>query len=106
MPRFKLLIEYDGTPFVGWQLQAGGPSVQGLIGEAIAALSGERVALYGARRTDAGGHALGHVAHFDLALDWRAARVRDALNAQLRPQPIAVLSAEKVDPGFDARFSA
>jgi tRNA pseudouridine38-40 synthase len=106
MPRFKLVIEYDGTPFVGWQLQAGGPSVQGLIGAAIAAFSGERVALYGAGRTDAGVHALGQVAHFDLARDWRADRVRDALNARLRPQPIAVLSAEKVDPGFDARFSA
>jgi tRNA pseudouridine38-40 synthase len=106
MPRFKLLIEYDGTPFVGWQLQAGGPSVQGLIAEAITAFSGERVAVYGAGRTDAGVHALGQVAHFDLARDWRADRVRDALNAQLRPHPIAVLSAEKVDENFDARFSA
>jgi len=106
MPRFKLLIEYDGTPFVGWQLQAGGPSVQGLIGEALAAFSGERVGVYGAGRTDAGVHALGQVAHFDLARDWRADRVRDALNAQLRPHPIAVLSAEKVDENFDARFSA
>ena len=106
MPRFKLLIEYDGTPFVGWQLQAGGPSVQGLIAEAIAAFCGERVAVYGAGRTDAGVHALGQVAHFDLARDWRSDRVRDALNAQLRPHPIAVLSVEKVEPGFDARFSA
>jgi len=69
MPRFKLLIEYDGTPFVGWQLQAGGPSVQGLMTEAIAAFSGERVVLYGAGRTDAGVHALGQVAHFDLDRD-------------------------------------
>jgi len=99
-------LEYDGTPFVGWQLQAGGPSVQGLMGEAIAAFSGERVTVFGAGRTDAGVHALGQVAHFDLARDWRADRVRDALNARLRPQPIAVLSAEKVDSGFDARFSA
>ena len=106
MPRFKLLIEYDGTPFVGWQLQEGGPSVQGLIGEAIAAFSGERVTVYGAGRTDAGVHALGQVAHFDLGRDWRTDRVRDALNAQLRPHPIAVLSVEKVDPDFDARFSA
>src|SRR6266536_2817689 len=106
MPRLKLVIEYDGTPFVGWQLQAGGPSVQGLIAEAIAAFSGERVAVFGAGRTDAGVHALGQVAHFDLTRDWRADRVRDALNARLRPQLIAVLSAEKVDAGFDARFSA
>src|SRR5260370_10973619 len=106
MPRFKLLVEYDGTPFVGWQLQAGGPSVQGVIAEAIAAFSAERVAVYGAGRTDAGVHALGQVAHFELARDWSVGRVRDALNAQLRPQPIAVLSAEKVDENFDARFSA
>jgi tRNA pseudouridine38-40 synthase len=103
MPRFKLVIEYDGTTFVGWQIQEGGLSVQGLIGDAVAAFSGERVTLYGAGRTDAGVHALGQVAHFDLARDWRADRVRDALNAQLRPHPIAVLSAEKVDSDFDAR---
>src|SRR5262249_39621515 len=106
MPRFKLLIEYDGTPFVGWQIQEGGLSVQRLVTDAIAAFSGERAALYGAGRTDAGVHALGQVAHFDLARDWRADRARDALNAQLRPHPIAVLSAEKVDRDFDARRSA
>jgi tRNA pseudouridine38-40 synthase len=106
MPRFKLTIEYDGTPFVGWQMQEDGPSVQGLIAEAIAAFSGEHVTLYGAGRTDAGVHALGQVAHFDLDREWRTDRVRDALNAQLRPHPIAVLSAEKVDPDFGARFSA
>ena len=106
MPRFKLVIEYDGTPFVGWQRQEGGRSVQGLIGEAVAAFSGERVGVFGAGRTDAGVHALGQVAHVDLARDWRPDRVRDALNAQLRPHPIAVLSAEKVDEHFDARFSA
>ena len=106
MPRFKLVIEYDGTRFVGWQIQAGGPSVQGVLTEAIASFSGEHVALYGAGRTDAGVHALGQVAHFDLARDWRPDRVRDALNAQLRPHPVAVLSAEQVDPAFDARFSA
>jgi tRNA pseudouridine38-40 synthase len=106
MPRFKLVIEYDGTQFVGWQIQDGGLSVQGLVTEAIAAFSGERVTLYGAGRTDAGVHALGQVAHFDLGREWRADRVRDALNAQLRPHPIAVLSAEKVEADFDARRSA
>jgi tRNA pseudouridine38-40 synthase len=106
MPRFKLVIEYDGTPFVGWQLQDGGPSVQGLVADAVAAFSGERAGVFGAGRTDAGVHALGQVAHVDLARDWRPDRVRDALNAQLRPHPIAVLSAEKVDGSFDARFSA
>jgi tRNA pseudouridine38-40 synthase len=106
MPRFKLVIEYDGTPFVGWQIQEGGLSVQGVLTGAIAAFSGERVTLFGAGRTDAGVHAVGQVAHFDLARDWRADRVRDALNAQLRPHPIAVLSAEKVDADFNARRSA
>ena len=81
MPRFKLLIEYDGTPFVGWQLQEGGPSVQGLIGDAVAAFSGERVTIFGAGRTDAGVHALGQVAHFDLARDWRTDRVLRRLDA-------------------------
>ena len=106
MPRFKLVIEYDGTPFLGWQIQAGGPSVQGVLTEAIASFCGEHVTLYGAGRTDAGVHALGQVAHFDLARDWRPDRVRDAVNAQLRPHPIAVLSADEVDAAFDARFSA
>jgi tRNA pseudouridine38-40 synthase len=106
MPRLKLVIEYDGTPFVGWQIQEGGLSVQGLVTDAIAAFSGERVTLYGAGRTDAGVHALGQAAHFDLGREWRADRVRDALNAQLRPHPIAVLSAEKVEADFDARRSA
>jgi tRNA pseudouridine38-40 synthase len=106
MPRFKLVIEYDGTPFVGWQTQGGGLTVQGLLSEAIATFSGERVTVYGAGRTDAGVHALGQVAHFDLDRDWRPDRVRDAMNARLRPHPIAVLSAEHVPESFDARFSA
>src|SRR5437870_5964991 len=106
MPRYKLLIEYDGAPFVGWQIQAGGPSVQGVITAAIAAFADERVTLHGAGRTDAGVHALGQVAHVDLARDWRPDRVRDALNAQLRPNPVAVLAVEKVPDNFDARFSA
>jgi tRNA pseudouridine38-40 synthase len=106
MPRYKLIIEYDGAPFVGWQIQRGGPSVQGVITQAVAAFAEEQVTVYGAGRTDAGVHALGQVAHIDLARDWRADRVRDALNAQLRPHPVAVLSAEKVAEGFDARFSA
>jgi len=106
MPRYRLLIEYDGGPFVGWQMQAGGPSVQGAITQAVEAFAEEKVTVYGAGRTDAGVHALGQVAHFDLARDWRADRVRDALNAQLRPHPVAVLSADKVTSAFDARFSA
>jgi tRNA pseudouridine38-40 synthase len=106
MPRYKLTIEYDGTPFVGWQVQAGGLSVQGLIETAIEALTGEKTAIQGAGRTDAGVHALGQVAHAELSKDWEPDTVRDALNAYLRPHPIAVLAAEKVAPVFDARFSA
>src|SRR5215472_9615090 len=106
MPRYRLLIEYDGTPFIGWQIQADGVSVQGLIADAIAGFAGERVAVQGAGRTDAGVHALGQVAHVDLARDWDTDTVRDALNAHLRPHPIAVLSAERAADDFDARFSA
>jgi tRNA pseudouridine38-40 synthase len=106
MPRFKLLIEYDGTPFVGWQAQDNGVSVQGVIAAAVTAFSGETVPVQGAGRTDAGVHALGQAAHVDLAKDWDTDSVRDALNFHLRPQPIAVLSAERVGEDFDARFSA
>jgi len=106
MPRYKLTIEYDGTPFVGWQVQDNGPSVQGVLTEAIAAFTGERVVVAGAGRTDAGVHALGQVAHVDLAKDWDGDTVRDAVNFHLRPRPIAVLTAEQVAENFDARFSA
>ncbi|RME99441.1 MAG: tRNA pseudouridine(38-40) synthase TruA, partial [Alphaproteobacteria bacterium] len=106
MPRFRLTIEYDGTPFVGWQLQKNGPSVQGRLSEAIEAFCGESVIPRGAGRTDAGVHALGQVAHIDLARDWPPDTVRDALNAHLRPDPVAVLHCEAVAGDFDARFSA
>ena len=106
MPRYKLTIEYDGTPFVGWQMQESGPSVAGAIVDAIERFAGERLAITGAGRTDAGVHAFGQVAHIDLSKDWDTDTVRDALNAQLRPNPVAVLSAEKVGDDFDARFSA
>ena len=106
MPRYKLTIEYDGTPFVGWQVQDNGPSVQGVLTEAIAAFTGERVVVAGAGRTDAGVHALGQVAHVDLTKDWDGDTVRDAVNFHLRPRPIAVLTAEQVAENFDARFSA
>ena len=106
MPRYKLTIEYDGTPFVGWQVQDNGPSVQGHITDAVHAFSGERAVVRGAGRTDAGVHALGQVAHFDLTNSWDTDTVRDAINAHLRPQPITVLSAEQVADDFDARFSA
>ena len=106
MPRFKLTIEYDGTPFAGWQWQDDAPTVQRALTDAIAAFCGHAVKVAGAGRTDAGVHALGQVAHVDLAKDWRVDKVRDAVNAHLRPHPIAVLAAEKVADGFDARFSA
>ena len=106
MPRYRLLIEYDGRPFVGWQMQAGGLSVQGVITEAIAAFADETVTVHGAGRTDAGVHALGQVAHVDLERDWRSDRVRDALNARLRPHPVAVVAVEKAADSFHARFSA
>jgi tRNA pseudouridine38-40 synthase len=106
MPRYRLLIEYDGSPFVGWQMQAGGPSVQGVLTQAISAFADEKATVHGAGRTDAGVHALGQVAHVDLARDWRPDRVRDALNANLRPHPVAVLAVEKTADEFHARFSA
>jgi tRNA pseudouridine38-40 synthase len=106
MPRYQLVIEYDGTPYVGWQVQDNGTSVQSVITDAIAAFAGERVTVSGAGRTDAGVHALGQVAHVDLAKDWDNETVRDAINAHLRPHPIAVLTAERVGENFDARFSA
>jgi tRNA pseudouridine38-40 synthase len=106
MPRYKLTIEYDGTLFVGWQAQDNGVSVQAVLTDAIAAFTGERVVVGAAGRTDAGVHALGQVAHVDLAKDWECETVRDAINFHLRPQPVVVLTAERAAPDFDARFSA
>ena len=106
MPRYKLTIEYYGTPFVGWQVQENGPSIAGALADAIERFAGERPAIGGAGRTDAGVHARGQVAHFDLTKEWEPDTVRDALNAHLRPQPIAVLAAEVARADFDARFSA
>jgi len=106
MPRYKLTIEYDGAPFVGWQVQDNGPSIQGVLAGAVAAFCGEHVRVQGAGRTDAGVHALGQVAHLDLAKTWDADTVRDALNAHLRPHPVVVLAAEPAAEDFDARRSA
>jgi tRNA pseudouridine38-40 synthase len=106
MPRYRLTLEYDGGPFVGWQRQDNGPSIQGTLEAAIASFSGETVTVIGAGRTDAGVHALGQVAHFDLTKDFSGDKVRDALNHFVRPAPIAVLVAEIADPDFHARFSA
>jgi tRNA pseudouridine38-40 synthase len=106
MPRLKLTIEYDGGPFVGWQRQTNGRSVQQALEEALAKLTGETVRVNGAGRTDAGVHALAQVAHVDLARDWTGYKLRDGLNAHLRPDPVAVLLAERTADDFDARFSA
>lgn len=106
MTRYKITIEYDGGPFVGWQMQANGPSVQAALAEAIWAFSGERVEVRGAGRTDAGVHARGQVAHFDLAKDMRPDQIREAINHHLKPAPIAVLDCQPVAADFDARFSA
>ena len=106
MPRYRLTIEYDGAPFAGWQIQAERLTVQGALTEAVRALTGEAVLVQGAGRTDAGVHALAQVAHLDLAKDWEPDTVRDALNAHLRPHPVAVLAAELVPESFNARTSA
>jgi tRNA pseudouridine38-40 synthase len=106
VPRYKLTIEYDGTPFVGWQLQDGQLSVQEALETAITAFSGETARTQTAGRTDAGVHALGQVAHFDLEKHWDPFRVSEALNYHLRAHPIAILSCDKVGPDFTARFSA
>jgi tRNA pseudouridine38-40 synthase len=106
VPRYRLLIEYDGGPFQGWQAQANGPSVQAALEDAVEAFTGERVRTSAAGRTDTGVHATGQVAHFDLERAWPAETVRNALNAHLRPQPVSVLEAEAVGEDFHARFAA
>lgn len=106
MPRYKLTIEYDGGGFVGWQRQENGLSVQQAIEDAIEKFCGRETTLFGAGRTDTGVHALGQVAHFDLAEASEADTIRDALNFHLRPAAISILAAETVDDDFHARFSA
>jgi len=110
MPRYKLLIEYDGGPFVGWQRQSNGPSVQQALEEAAERLTpdrpvGQPVRLHAAGRTDAGVHALGMVAHVDLPRVMSDGKLADALNALVRPAPIAVLDSRVVTDAFHARFS-
>ncbi|MCM2503259.1 tRNA pseudouridine(38-40) synthase TruA [Aureimonas altamirensis] len=107
MPRFRLTIEYNGRPYVGWQRQKNGFSVQEAVEVALRTFCGEDVTLFGAGRTDAGVHATGQVAHVDLTRDWKPDTVRDALNAYLREEGgVAILAAERVPDTFDARFSA
>jgi tRNA pseudouridine38-40 synthase len=106
MPRYRVTLEYDGGPFAGWQRQEGAPSVQAALEEAIFKLTSERVTAAGAGRTDAGVHARGQVAHFDIGKDFTGDKLRDALNAHLRPDPVSVVDAALVPDAFHARFWA
>lgn len=106
MTRYKLTIEYDGAPFMGWQRQKHGPSVQEAIEVACKGLDGTQPTVFGAGRTDAGVHALGQAAHVDLAKGLRADKVRDGLNHHLGQNPVSILEAEIVSPDFNARFDA
>ena len=91
MPRYKIIIEYDGTPFVGWQTQANGDNVQMVLETALSRFTGENPLVHGAGRTDAGVHAMGQVAHFDLEREWEAGVLCRALNAHVRPHPVSVM---------------
>jgi tRNA pseudouridine38-40 synthase len=108
LPRFKLTIEYEGTPYLGWQAQKNGRGVQNALEAAIAEMTGEQIRLMVAGRTDAGVHALAQVAHADLTKDWRTDNLRDGLNSTLakRDERISILSAETAPDGFNARLSA
>ena len=106
MHNYKIVIEYDGTNFVGWQRQDNGISIQQLIEEAIQKLSNKKTIIYGAGRTDARVHARGQVASFELEENIDTDTIRDGLNHYLRPHPVAILSTEKTDTDFNARFSA
>jgi tRNA pseudouridine38-40 synthase len=105
MTRFRLTVEYDGRPFMGWQRQGHGPSVQQAIEEAVEAITGEKVVLHAAGRTDAGVHALAMAAHVDIEREITPFRLSEGLNAKLQPQPIAILKAEVSEPNWHARFS-
>ena len=106
MPRYRLTIEYDGRPYRGFQAQESLPSVQAAIEKAVRGFTGETLRIHAAGRTDTGVHATGQVIHVDLVRDWPADVVRDALNAHLVPEPIAVLDAVLVDDDWHARFTA
>lgn len=106
MTRFRLTLEYDGGPFVGWQRQENGPSVQQALEEAVLATVQEHCNVYGAGRTDAGVHALAQVAHVDIAKAIDPQRLMAAINFHVKPQPIAVIACDIADGDFHARFSA
>ena len=107
MKRYKIKIEYDGTPFIGWQRQENGQSIQGAIEDSIKNIFGETITIFGAGRTDAGVHAMGQVAHFDINnKELEPFVIKNALNDHLRPFPIAILDVDEVDNQFHARFNA
>ena len=106
MYNYKIIVEYDGTNFVGWQQQENGNSIQAVLQEAAYKLSGEKVTIFGAGRTDAGVHAYGQVASFAIIKKIETDVIRDGLNQHLRPHPISVQNAELVNSEFHARFSA
>jgi tRNA pseudouridine38-40 synthase len=106
MPRYKLTIEYDGTDFLGWQLQPGASTVQGVLEAAVQILHSTHCLVYGAGRTDTGVHALEQVAHVDLPKSWDTFVLRNAINANVRPHRVSVLEVEEVEEAFHARFSA
>lgn len=105
MTRFALTVEFDGRPFMGWQRQAHGPSVQGAIERAIREITGESVAVHAAGRTDAGVHGAAMRAHADIEKPFAPFRLMEALNARLRPDPVAILACEAVADDWHARFS-
>ena len=105
MTRFRLTVEFDGRPFMGWQRQAHGPSVQQAIEEAVLAVTGEEARLHAAGRTDAGVHAFAMTAHVDVAKAVTPFRLMEALNALLKPQPVAILTCDVVPDDWHARFS-
>ena len=108
MPRYRMTVEYDGTPYVGWQMQENGHSVQAALQAGILSLTGETVSIRGAGRTDSGVHAVGQVVHVDLSRDWKPYKLRNALNAHLMMagEKVSILDVRAVDDSFDARFSA
>ena len=105
LTRFALTIEFDGGPFMGWQRQAHGPSVQEAVERAVTAITGEEAVVQAAGRTDAGVHALGMRAHVDIARKITPFRLMEGLNALLRPDPVAVLACAPVADDWHARFS-